>query len=698
MGFRSVIQLLWRVVCMTKAKLPVILQDELAECGHACVAMISNFWGHELDLFTLRKMSAPSIKGITLKSIHHLFENLGFRTRALRVALNELSLIKGPAILHWNMNHFVVLKKVAKNHIVIHDPACGIRKCSMDDVSKAFTGIALEVEKANDFHKITAKGTLKLTDFVKTATGVNTFLVLLIFLSLSIEVLSLMNPLFMQFVTDNVLSSNSIGNLYVIAAAFAILGLFHVFTEYIRGSMVIYLTNHLTEKFSSNVVKHILKLPLEFFEKRSKGDLQSKFQSIDQIQKKISTDFINTVLDGLLIFVNLFVMLIYSPRLTMFVVASLLIYVVIRYSSYYFLEKSTEKSIYQHAKAATYFLETLEGIMSIKSFAKENPRFDIWRNSYVNSLNADIHVSRLNLAYTIANQLLFNLELIVVVCIGASLVLSNQLSIGMLIAFLAYRLLLVNKASSFIQNVFDYKLISIQLNRLSDIVFQKPEIIEDGFGQIELMQGSIALQNICFKYNPMDDYILSNINLDIKAGEKVAIIGPSGCGKSTLLKVMMGLLEKTQGDIYIDGISMNDFGLKNYREFTSSVMQEDILLSGSILENISFFDEELDLAFVYEVAKLAYIHDVISKLPMGYETRVGDMGSMLSGGQKQRILLARALYKRPKILFLDEATSHLDDENEKNINQSLKALNITQIIVAHRHETIQMADRVISLV
>lgn len=699
MDFRSALQLLRGIVRMKLSlKLPIILQEELAECGHACVVMISNYWGHKLDLFTLRKMNAPSVRGVTLKSIHHLFEKLGFRSRALRVSLRDLSLIKGPAILHWNMNHFVVLKKVKKNYIIIHDPAKGIRKCSMDEVSKAFTGVVLEVEKSSDFRGIATKSKLKLYDLVKTATGFNALVILLMLLSLSIEVLSLINPLFMQFVTDDVIGSSSSSNLYVIASAFVILGLLHVFTEYIRGNMVIYLTNNLTEKFSSNVVKHILKLPLDFFEKRNKGDLQSKFQSIDQIQKKMSTDFINTVLDGLMILVNLSVMLVYSPRLTMIVMASLTAYVAIRYSSYYFLEKNTEKSIHQHAKATSYFLETLQGIMSIKSFLKEDTRFNTWRNNYVDSLNADIRVSRLNLIYSVTNQFLFNFELVVVVCVGARLVLSNQFSIGMLIAFLAYRLLLVNKASSFIQNLFDYKLISIQLNRLSDIVFQQPEEIESGLGQSEQMKGALSLQNICFKYNPMDDYIVQNINLDINAGEKVAIIGPSGCGKSTLLKVMMGLLDKTQGEIFIDGLSLKDFGLRNYRDLTASVMQEDILLSGSILENITFFDQEFDLTHVYEVSKLVYIHEFISKLPMGYETRVGDMGSMLSGGQKQRILLARALYKRPKILFLDEATSHLDDENERNINQSLKSLDVTQIIVAHRNETINMADRVISLV
>ena len=678
-------------------KLSLILQDERAECGHACVAMISNFWGHHLDLYSLRSMSGTSSRGVTLLDINELLERLGFSTRPLKVPMEAISLIKCPAILHWNMNHFVVLKKVKKNHVVIHDPALGVRRYSLAEFSESFTGIVLEVEKAGNFEAIRSHGRLSLYELFKTIRGVNQFIVLLILLSLSIEVLSLLNPLFMQYVTDDVIGFSERSNLYVIAVGFLLLIVIQVFTEYVRGTMVIYFTNNLTEQFSSNVVNHILKLPLDFFEKRHKGDLQSKFQSIDLIQKKISTDFVNTVLDGFMIFINFLIMAIYSQLLTALVVIALFISLAFRYISYQQLRKQTESSIHQHAKAMTVFLETLQGIIPIKSFLKERVRFHGWRNCYIDALNADIHVSKLNILYQVGNQLLFHVEHIVVVCVGATLVLSNQFSLGMLIAFLSYRLLLVNKATSFIHNIFDYKLISIQLNRLSDILFQPPEVVASGSADRTQAKGALSLDKVVFKYNATDGSILNGVTIDIHAGEKIAIVGPSGCGKSTLLKVMMGLLEKTSGEIYIDNISIKDFGLKNYRDITASVMQNDALLSGSILDNISFFDEQIDIERIYEVAKIAFIHDAICKFPMGYETLVGDMGSTLSGGQKQRVLLARALYKQPKILFLDEATSHLDIENEKNINTALKALDITQIIIAHRQETIQMADRVIYL-
>ncbi|AHE66207.1 peptidase domain-containing ABC transporter [Legionella oakridgensis] len=567
----------------------------------------------------------------------------------------------------------------------------------MEEVSKLFTGIVLEVERSINFRKIKNKNKFNLYELFKKVSGINKFFIFLILLSLSIEVLSLLNPLFIQYITDNVIISNDVSNLYVISIAFIILIFVQIYTEYIRGNMIIYLTKNLTEKFSSNVVKYILKLPLDFFEKRHKGDIQSKFNSIDQIQKKISTDFVNTVLDGLMVIINITVMFIYNKMLTMVVIFTLFIYFTIRYTTYHVVKKQTESSIFQYAKSASIFLETLQCIIPIKSFLKEHIRFNAWRNSYINFLNADIRVAKINVIYNIINQFLFNIEHIFVICIGAYLVLVNKFSVGMLIAFLSYRLSLVNKASSFIQNIFDYKLISIQLRRLSDILFQQPEVIDTGFGNIEQIKGALSVKNISFRYTLNDKYILNNISLNIEAGEKVAIIGPSGCGKSTFLKIMMGLLDKTEGEIFIDGISIKDFGLRNYRCLTACVMQEDSLMSGSILDNITFFDENIDIERVYNVAKLSFVHDIICKLPMGYETLIGDMGSTLSGGQKQKILLARALYKKPKILFLDEATSHLDIVNEKNINNSLKSLRITQVIIAHRLETIQMADRVIDL-
>ncbi len=685
-----------------RPRLPCILQDEVAECGHACIAMISQFFGHQLDLAGLRKIAKPSLKGVNLRDMMELFDHLGFESRALRVALEELYFVKSPAILHWNMNHFVVLKKVGRHRVTIHDPAIGIRHLTWPEVSKAYTGIVLEVEKSVNFKMIKSRSKLTLVDLVKLIGGVKSFISCLLLLSLSIECLNLASPLFMQYVTDQVVSSSDHHNLPMLTIGFMILVGMQACSELIRGNMVLYLRMHLTEKFTTSVMRHLFQLPLHFFMARNKGDLQSKINSIHEIQRKVGVDLVTMILDGVMMILNLSVMLVYSRVLTSIVILILGVYIGARYLSFRMLKAQMTESTHRHAQVASIFLESLQAILPIKAFLKEQAQLKVWGNQFIDALNSDIRVERMHVLYQGMGHLLLNLEYIGVVCIGALFVVNHELSLGMLFAFLAYRQLLVSKSSSFIQHWFDYQLITIQLDRLNDIVSEAPEFVDvppisPQAVDHQNIRGELVLQNVAFQYDAMSPMIFQGIDLSIQPGEKVAIIGASGRGKSTLLKLMMGLLMPTHGEILIDGMPLQQFGYKQYRLLTAAVMQEDALFSGSLVDNITFFDDEVNWEWVYTVAQLACIHETIVQFPMGYQTRVGDMGSSLSGGQKQRVLLARALYKKPKILFLDEATSHLDQENEQRMNQALAQLNITQVIVAHREETIRMADRVVDL-
>ncbi|MFZ6777269.1 ATP-binding cassette domain-containing protein, partial [Undibacterium sp. Ji83W] len=233
--------------------------------------------------------------------------------------------------------------------------------------------------------------------------------------------------------------------------------------------------------------------------------------------------------------------------------------------------------------------------------------------------------------------------------------------------------------------------------RLADIVLEEAEAETAIETDISRIKAVITLKNIKFRYAEGEPWVLKDINLTIPAGQSIALVGPSGCGKTTLCKIILGLLKPTEGEVLIDDIPITQLGIKTYRQLVGTVMQEDVLLAGSIMDNIAFFDSHCDQSRVEECAKLAAIHEEISKMPMGYQTLVGDMGSSLSGGQKQRVLLARALYKQPKVLALDEATSHLDVSNEHKVNQALGNLQLTRIMVAHRPETINAAERVVSL-
>lgn len=681
-----------------KARLHMILQEEMAECAHACIAMIANFWGCKFSLSALRSLHQTSIRGTNLLQMSQIFERLGFKTRVLRVPFQDLAYVKTPAIVHWNHCHFVVLKTVQRHKIIVHDPALGVRSYKNISAIELYSGVVLEIEKTEHLVPIKASPKLTIWTLLKSVLGMPRILSMLLLLSMVIELMQVINPMFMQYVTDYVVGSNALTQMYRIGLGCVIFILLQGLTEFLRSHLILYTSIQITESFAAEVFKHLLKLPLKYFAHRHLSDIQSKFQFIDQLRTKLSTDFMHTFLDGLMILVTLTVMLLYSPVLTAMITCMLTLYAVILYWNMRTYKQQSGSALALHAKSAVTFHETLRGIAPVKSFLKEHVWFQLWRNDYVDALNHDVQIAQIQIRYRVLNQVLYHIEYVSVICIGAGLVLSQRLSIGMLLAFLAYRMILVNKSAAFVQYLFAYQGLTLQLQRLQDLIEHEPEIMHCATQQPAQMHGAIHVQSMTFSYPGHTQELLKKISFSIQPGEKIAIIGPSGCGKTTLLKIMMGFEQPTSGAILLDDIPLPLFGIQNFRQLSASVMQDDVLFTGSILDNITFFAEEVDMAHVYEVAKLTCIHDTIVSFPMGYESLIGQAQTSISGGQRQRILLARALYKQPKFLFLDEATSHLDLHLEQAINQSLRACQMTQIMVAHRPDTIAMADRVIELV
>ncbi len=319
------------------------------------------------------------------------------------------------------------------------------------------------------------------------------------------------------------------------------------------------------------------------------------------------------------------------------------------------------------------------------------------QNRYADVINCDIRIGKLNISFDFIDSIIFGFQNIIIIYVAAVAVMEGNLTVGMLFAFMAYKSQFTGHINSFIEQMIAYRILRLHLERISDISTTEIEANLDGKALLEEVSGKIKLENVSFRYGENEPWIIRNLTLTINAKESVAITGESGCGKSTLIKIMLGLLSPNEGCVLLDDIDINKIGLINYRKFISTVMQDDTLLSGSVSDNITFFDTNHDLERVRVYANLAAISDDIAKMPMGYNTLVGDMGNQFSGGQVQRILLARALYKQPKVLFLDEATSHLDNKNESYINDNIKKLSITKIIVAHREETIKKADRVVKM-
>ncbi|TPN82758.1 peptidase domain-containing ABC transporter [Aquimarina algicola] len=680
-----------------RKELPVILQTEMAECGIVCIAMIANYQGYKTDLNSLRRKYSISTKGATLQDLIKLANSLDFNTRPLRLELEELVQLKLPCILHWDLNHFVVLKKVKHNYIIIHDPAFGIKKISIQETSKHFTGIALEITPTIDFKPKKDIRKAKLSDFWSNIKGVKRVLFQILLLSFLLQIFSIVSPFYMQLVVDDVIISRDLNLLLILALGFGFVKIVSILVESLRSIVILYMGTQLSIQMASNLLRHLLKLPLEYFEKRHIGDIVSRFGSIEEIKQLLTTGIIETIVDGIMAIGLLVVMLIYSFKLTVLVLIALVLYFLIRFLLYKPYKELQEESLVTDAKQSSNFMETIRGIQSVKLFGKESDRITLWHNYYADSMNNGIKLGKLTILYSLINSFLFGIENILIIYLAANSVINNVMSVGMLYAFMSYKGQFISKSSALIDKIIQFKMLSLHLQRLGDIVLTDKEKDMEGLVDSFNFNGNIFLKDLCFRYSDNEPFIIKDLNLKIKSGSSVAIVGSSGSGKTTLMKLILGLLKPEEGTILIDEIEITKIGLNNYRKSIGTVMQNDELLSGSLAENISFFNQDFDQNLIEESAKMAAIHEDILKMPMGYNTLIGDMGSSLSGGQKQRILLARALYKKPKILFLDEATSHLDVGLESIVNDTVKNLNITRIIIAHRPETIAMADRVILL-
>lgn len=681
-------------------KLPLILQTEATECGLACLGMVAGFHGYRTDLATLRHSYPISLKGATLANLIQIANRLELGTRPLKLELEDLGQLKLPCILHWNFNHFVVLKEVGAKTVTIHDPAFGVRKLSMDEVSKAFTGVALELWPNAGFKPQEQKQLIKLRSLMGRVTGLSRSFGQILVLALALEVFALVGPFFLQWVIDNVIVSADRDLLTTLALGFGLLMLMQQAVSAIRSWVIMYMGTTLNIQWRANVFSHLISLPVHYFEKRHLGDVVSRFASIDQIQHTLTTSFLEAILDGVMALVTLVMMFIYSTTLGWIAVAAMSLYALSRWVWYRPLRSATEEQIIHAAKQQSHFLETVRGVKAIKLFQRQDERRATWLTLVVDQVNADLRTQKLQLLYRLLNGVLFGIENILIIWLGAKLVLDGNFSVGVLMAFIAYKGQFDSRVASLIDKFFEVKMLQLQGERLADIVLTEPEAvlglqINDSGRKLE---STIEVSGLRYRYAEQEPFVLDGVNFKINAGESVAIVGPSGCGKTTLMNVLLGILPPTEGDVLIGGISVKQVGIDTLRRMVGTVLQDDVLFAGSISDNISFFDPQADQQWVEQCAQMAAIAPEIAAMPMGYNTLVGDMGTVLSGGQKQRVLLARALYKRPTILFLDEATSHLDVAKEYEVNLAVKSLNITRIIIAHRPETIATASRVIVLV
>ena len=679
-------------------RLPLIRQTEAAECGLACLAMIASYHGHRVDLNTLRRRYPVSMKGVTLRGLMQVGAQLHFACRPLRFELEHLGQLSRPTILHWDMNHFVVLKALTKRGIVVQDPAAGERCLSVTEASKHLSGVALELSPSDEFLSQDERLRLPFSTFCGRMSGSTHALAQVFILSVILEILIIAAPFYMQLTVDEVIARGDVDLLLILALGFALLALIRVASTALRSFVVLILQNTLSFQIGARLLHHLVRLPLSYFEKRHIGDILSRFGSIEPIRNMLAEGLITGLIDGLMTILTLAMMFIYSVRLGFVVLFAFMLYGALRLALFRMFRRRSEAVIQTKAQENSTLIETLRAVQSLKLVNRENEREGQWLNRYADFVNANVQLGRARIGFKTLNDAIFGFENVITIYLAARLALDNVLTVGMIFAFMSYKQQFVERTALLVEKVLDFRILGLHLERVADIALTPLERGHDqDWSYPRPIRGAIELRNVCYRYADTEPLVLDSVNLCVAPGQFVTIMGPSGSGKTTLIKIMLGLLEPTSGDVLIDDFPLSVIGPRAYRERVGAVMQEDQLLSGSIADNICFFDTTFDHKRMIECAQIAGIHDEIMAMPMTYNSLIGDMGSSLSSGQKQRVLLARALYRQPTILYLDEGTAHLDIEKEREINANLRRLNMTRVSVAHRPEISSGADAIVRI-
>lgn len=680
-----------------RRRIDPIRQAEATECGLACLGMIGNYWGHDLDLATLRSRYGTSARGMTLRQIMQTADSMGLAPRPLKQALEELDRLALPAILHWDLNHFVVIERFHKGRAYIVDPGRGAAWHDVESLSRHYTGIALELRPTPGFEPERARRRLRLRQLWSGSRGMARSLTQVVLLSLVMQTYALASPYFLQISIDQIIPTSDQDLLVVLAVGFLLFGMFAAGATLLRSFTLLSTGTALSFGITANVARRLLRLPTAWFERRTVGDVLSRFQSVLPIQELLVQKAPAAIIDGVLAASTLALMLLYSPLLALIPIAGAAAYAALQFGTLRMERQAENDRIVASGKEQGVMIESLRGMTTLRLAGRETMRQAAWQNRLSESLGARYAHERVKALQSSGATFIATVELVTLTWAAIASVLSGGFSLGMTLAFLAYRLQFSTATHSLIDASRDLGMIKLHLDRLSDIAltdedagFQEEGIVREDF------RGEIEVRNVVHAYGPHDPRVLDGVSLRIAAGEHVAITGASGGGKSTLVRILLGLVDPDEGEVLIDGTPLPRYGRRAYRENIGVVLQDDVLFAGTIADNVAGFDIVDDGLLRESLAAAAVLED-IDRMPMKHLTMVGDMGSTLSGGQRQRILLARALYRRPRLLVMDEGTAHLDVEHERQVGENISRMGITRIVIAHRRETIDAADRVIRL-
>ncbi|MEL6458524.1 MAG: peptidase domain-containing ABC transporter [Cyanobacteria bacterium J06621_15] len=680
---------------------PFFAQQSGSDCGAASLVMIGRYWGQRLSANRVREIANISRDGASLRSLAAAAESVGFASRPVKATLDKLAQQTLPAVAHWEGKHYIVVYEITPKKVIVCDPAIGQRSFTHDEFKAKWTGYALLLQP-----------TVKLKDAEGKSTGLWKYLELIkphwkilaeIFVaSLIIQVFGLITPLFTQLLLDKVIVQGSIVTLNAVGLGLIIFGLFRIAVNAVRQYLLSHTANRISVAMLVGFLKHTFRLPLSYFESRYVGDITSRIQENQSIQSFLTGETLSIVLDLLTVIVYMGMMFWYNWQLAILVLLIVPPFFILALASTSILRKMSREIFNASAEQSSYLIQSLTGIRSVRSMAIEQTVRWRWEELLNHLIKIDFRAEVIGLRLQIISSTIDTITTTGLLWYGSYLVIDGQLTIGQLIAF---NMLLGNVISPFkrLSLVWnDFQEILISAERLNDVLEAEPEedLLAKPRKPISRLRGYIRFDNVTFRYHPESEKnVLENLNFEIHPEQMIAVVGRSGSGKTTLSKLILGLYPATNGKVIVDGHDVSKISLKSLRRQIGVVDQDTFLFGGTIRENISLAHPEASLEEIVEAARLAGADEFIQQLPMSYETQIGEGGGMLSGGQRQRLAIARALLGNPRFLIFDEATSSLDAESERIIQNNLKTIlkGRTSLIIAHRLSTVRNADLLLVL-
>lgn len=680
-------------------KYPWIRQHDETDCGAASLAMVSRHYGVQLSVGRLRDLANVGREGASMYSLAKAAESVGYTTRAVKTDYSYLSELELPAIAHWKGYHYIVLYESSQDHVIVGDPAIGLIKMKRQEFEAGWTGRLLLLTPTPRLEEVEEEK----TTFKRFAPLLKPYKVLLmevLLASLILDLLGLASPVFTQTIVDKVLVHQNVSMLNIILGGMLIIGLFQMTTGLLRQYLLIHISNKLSLRMSSDLFNQIMKLSMRYFRSRKIGDLLTRFRDNVKIRNILTGAAISTLLDSVMVFVYLGLMFYYNAKLTGAALIFIPMFVLLTLIFTPILKRNNQRMFEKQAVSQSALIESIKSIETIKTCTAEMSTRWKYDNLLVQNVNTAFHGAKLNMVMGSISTTLKTLSNTFILWYGAHLVINAEMTVGQLMAFQSLIGMVMAPIMGLIGMWQTLQDALLSLQRLNDIYSAEPE--QDPKQQLihlPRIRGNIKFENASFRYNPDDKNILTNIKLEVQPGQTLAIVGRSGSGKTTLVSLLQRFYLPTEGRILVDGHDIAMIDVQSLRSQIGMVLQENTIFTGTIRENISTADTEASLDRVIDAAKLANAHDFITSFPMGYETVVGEIGINLSGGQKQRVAIARALLSDPRIIIFDEATSSLDTESEKAIQENMEAVlkDRTALIIAHRLSTIQNADMIIVL-